>query len=130
MKTRTIRDERIKQRIAKSLSEAVEKRAKSTEQAAALLQVELGTLYKYMNGEMIPGGQVLWRACKELGMVLDQRGLHLSRRSRETVPDNIPYPVQYELPFVDGSVEGGAVHLEVRRKQSQYVHVRLKIRVA
>ncbi len=100
MKARRSQDERIRGKIARALKEAVNERAQGAEDAARILQVEIGTLYKYMNGDMIPGGQVLWRACEQLGLVLDKRGLHLSggrvRGSRA-----LAHGYQYELPFIN-----------------------------
>ena len=84
MKERTEQDEIIKGKIATALKLAMKKRSESPEDAARLLQVELGTLYKYLAGDMIPGGQVLWRACQHLGMVLDEKGLRVTRR--QTAP--------------------------------------------
>ncbi len=131
-KPRTIRDEEIRGAIAKALKSAMKRRRKSPEEAAALLQVELGTMYKYLAASMIPGGHVLWRACHELGMVLDENGMRLAnprarRLSRETGTD------QYELPFVNQSVAGDKVHLQICKRDSQnaqYVRVALRIRVA
>ena len=56
MKARRSQDERSRGKIARALKEAVNERAQGAEDAARILQVEIGTLYKYMNGDMIPGG--------------------------------------------------------------------------
>jgi transcriptional regulator with XRE-family HTH domain len=131
-KPRSIRDEEIRGEIAKALKSAMKRRRKSPEEAAELLQVELGTMYKYLAASMIPGGHVLWRACHELGMVLDENGIRLAnprarRLSREIETD------QYELPFVNESVAGDRVHLQICKRDSldaQYVRVALRIKVA
>lgn len=128
MKERTEQDEIIKGKIATALKLAMKKRSKSPEDAARLLQVELGTLYKYLAGDMIPGGQVLWRACQHLGMVLDEKGLRVTRR--QTAPAaKIARGTQFELPFINESVDGDKVRVQVRRKDNQYV-VSLRIEAA
>jgi transcriptional regulator with XRE-family HTH domain len=129
MKTRHSHDEQIRGQIATALRNAVNERTQGAEDAARILQVEIGTLYKYMNGDMIPGGQVLWRACEQLGLVLDKRGLRPSgRRVRNSKSPEVGD--QYELPFINESVGGEKVNCHVRRKNSQYVHVQLRIKLA
>jgi hypothetical protein len=86
-------------------------------------------LYKYLAGEIIPGGQVLWRACSHLGLILDSNGLRTSRR-RVGTPQPIAEPLQYGFPFIDETVDGEKVSLNVKKKGSEYVHVNLRIKVA
>ncbi len=129
MKIRRSHDEQIRGQIATALKNAVNESTQGAEDAARILQVEIGTLYKYMNGDMIPGGQVLWRACEQLGLVLDKRGLHPSN-ARARVPKSSESGDQYELPFINESVGGEKVNCHVRRKDSQYVQVQLRIKLA
>jgi transcriptional regulator with XRE-family HTH domain len=131
MKERTQRDEIIKDRIAKALKQAMKKRNKLPEETAGLLHVEPGTLYKYLAGDMIPGGQVLWRACEHLGMVLDETGFRVSRRRRtQNASGVVDTPAQYELPFINESVAGNKIRVHVRRKENEYVQVQLRIKIA
>jgi transcriptional regulator with XRE-family HTH domain len=127
------RDEKIRGEIAKNLEIAVRKSGKSRERVADLLEIEIGTLSKYLNAQMIPGGHVLWRACRELGMVLDHEGLRLAtRRDRRKNAKPVSQD-QYELPFVDEVLAGDKVHLTIGRKgpqKAEYVSVTLKIKVA
>jgi hypothetical protein len=129
MKTRRRQDEEIRGKIATALKKAVDERTQGPEDAARILQVEIGTLYKYMNGDMIPGGQVLWRACAQLGLVLDKGGLRPSsgRVRGSKAPE---HGDQYELPFINESVGGEKVNCHVRRKDNQYVQVQLRIKLA
>ena len=128
MKIRRSHDEQIRGQIATVLKNAVNGRTQGAEDAARILQVEIGTLYKYMNGDMIPGGQVLWRACEHLGLVLDKRGLHPSNSHARVKSSESGK--QYELPFINESVGGEKVNCHVRRKDSQYVQVQLRIKLA
>ncbi|MGB8535720.1 MAG: hypothetical protein WCD57_04855 [Acidobacteriaceae bacterium] len=132
-KPRTIRDEEIRGEIAKALKSAMKRRRKSPEEMAELLQVELGTMYKYLAASVIPGGHVLWRACQELGMVLDERGLRVAKPRARKLSLTETDIDQYELPFVNESVAGDKVHLQIYKKGShdaQYVRVALRIKVA
>lgn len=129
-KPRTKRDEEIRCNIADVLNEALKKRGVSPEKAAGLLQVGLGTMYKYLAGSMIPGGHVLWRACHELGLVLDENGLRLSRARNRKSPASLNTEKQYDLPFINESVAGDRVHLMIHRKDSRWVRVALRIKVA
>ncbi len=124
------KDEVIQGKIAKALKGALTKRGKSPEEAANLLDVELGTMYKYLAGDMIPGGQVLWRACAYLGMVLDERGFRVGRRGKRPLPARFDDNVQYELPFINESITGDKIRAQVRRKDNQYVQVSLRIKIA
>lgn len=129
MKQGDAQNSEIRSRIQAALNEALDVRKISKEKAALLLQVELATLYKYLAGDMIPGGQVLWRACLHLGMILDLNGLRVnkvSRRPRQPVAE----PKQYGFPFIDEQIIGKKVTGTVQKKGSEYVHVNLKIKVA
>jgi hypothetical protein len=130
---RTVHDEEIKGEIAKALKKALKKRDKTPEEAARLLQVELGTMYKYLAASMIPGGHVLWRACVELGMILDEKGLRLARLSSRKADFQKSRADQYELPFINESIGGDQVRLTIGKKDVEstgYVHVSLRIKVA
>src|SRR6266702_5863867 len=113
---RDIRDEEIRGGIARALKGALKKRGKSPEEAAKLLQVELGTMYKYLAASMIPGGHVLWRACLELGMVLDEKGLRLARSTSRKASAPGGRADQYELPFVNESIAGDLVRVVIGKK--------------
>jgi hypothetical protein len=127
MKERSESDELIKARIAQALHAAIDR--KEMESIATKLGVDVGTLYKYIRGDMIPGGHVLWRACHHLGLVLDEKGLRPSRRRKGHAATLQPF--QYDLPFLSESLEGEKVNVDVnRKKDAQYVHVRLRIKVA
>ncbi len=128
MKQKRDQNERIRGKIATALDAAVRQHPSGVDDAARLLEVEPGTLYKYMNGDMIPGGQVLWRACEHFGLVLDREGLHPSRgrRYRKAALDD----PQYRLPFLNESVDGKKVNCHVRRSDNQYVQVNLRIKLA
>jgi len=124
------KDELIQGKVAKALKTALKKRGKSPEEAAQLLEVELGTMYKYLAGDMIPGGQVPWRACLHLGMILDEKGLRLARRHMRSSHVELEDNLQYELPFINESISGKKIQAQVRGKDNQYVQVSLRIKVA
>ena len=127
---RTDRDEDIRSQIAVTLKNALQKRHVAPETAAKLLEVELGTLYKYLAGSMIPGGHVLWRACRELDLILDENGLRLARSGRRKRTAATEDAEQYELPFINETVAGDKVHLTIRKKDPDYVRVSLRIKIA
>ena len=137
---RNRRDEAIRGKIASTLAKALARKGLDREKAAELLDVELGTLSKYLTAKMIPGGHVLWRACKELGLIMDENGLRLAPRRKRLEPARRASDDQYELPFVDEVVAGDKVHLTIHRsngtpgkksvKSADYVSVNLKIKVA
>lgn len=124
------KDEEIQRKFAKGLQDALKKRGKSPEDAALLLGVELGTMYKYLKGDLIPGGQVLWQACVHLNLVLDERGFRVSRSRRHSTPE-LEDDAQYAFPFINESVAGKKISARVRRSNSSdYVQVSLRIKVA
>jgi transcriptional regulator with XRE-family HTH domain len=130
---RSVHDEEIRGQIAKALKKALGRREKTPEEAARLLQVEVGTMYKYLSASMIPGGHVLWRACQELGMVLDGNGLRIARSGSRKASLAKEKADQYELPFVNESMADDRVRLVIGKKDVQsagYVHVSLRIKVA
>lgn len=128
MKVRRDQDEEIKGKIASALKTAVIKDPESAERVAARLKISTATLYKYMNGDMIPGGQILWRICEYLPLVLDKSGLHPPRRGHSV--KGLNDEAQYVLPFLNESVDGRKVNCHVRRKDNQYVQVNLRIKLA
>ncbi len=123
------KDDGIQKMFKKGLHEGLTWNKKSTEEAAALLEVKPGTMYKYLAGTMIPGGQVLWRACARLGMVLDAKGFRVDRRKLRNVQAQIEEPAQLAFSFINESIEGERIRAEVR-KQNEYVRVSLRIKVA
>ncbi len=132
-KQRTISDEAIRGKIAQALNSALERQGKTKEEAARLLQVEPGTMYKYLDASMIPGGHVLWRACRELGLILDEKGLRPARISSRKASLRKARTDQYELPFINESLADDQVHLVIGKKDVKstgYVHVSLRIKVA
>ena len=90
-------DEEIRGKIADVLRAAVRKSPNNAEAVARKLKIEVATLYKYMNGDMIPGGQVLWRACEHLGLILDRDGLRPTRR-RSKSKGAVDDPVRASIP--------------------------------
>jgi hypothetical protein len=121
------KDEAVAGEFAKGLKKALVKNRTSPEEAAQILGVELGILYKYLAGAMIPGGKVLWLACMDLGMILDSRGF----RPRQKAPNSvvIAEDAQSAFPFMNESIEGEKIRAHVRKKDNQYV-VSLRIKVA
>lgn len=130
-------DDEIKGAIASALERAIMRSGLSRDQVADLLKIEPGTLSKYLTAQMIPGAQVIWRACRELGMVLDAEGLRIVRRKKRKAASE---PEQYGLPFIDESMDEDKVHLTIDRTSSrtgkksvqraEYVRVNLRIKVA
>jgi DNA-binding phage protein len=121
-------DDEIRGRISEALTVAIGTQDK--DQVAALLGLKRSTLYKCLAGDQIPGAQVLWRACKHLGLVLDAKGLHLAReasRRSARIPER---SLQYELPFINESVVGDKLKLHAYRKGNEFVQVQLRIRIA
>jgi len=123
------KDELIQRKFAEGLKDALNKNGKTPEQGAALLEVELGTMYKYLAGKMIPGGQVLWRASVRLGTILDKKGFRAGRGKPQTLVAQAEERGQLSFAFIDELVEGERVRAEVRKK-NEYVHVSLRIKVA
>ena len=127
MKERSESDDVIKERIAQALDASIPR--KEIDSIANKLGVDVGTLYKYIRGDMIPGGHVLWRACAYLDLVLDKKGLHPAHKNRR--PQVSVEPLQYDLPFLSEAYAGKKVEMEVhRKKDAHYVQVRLRIQVA
>ncbi|MGB6130652.1 MAG: hypothetical protein WBG54_02645 [Acidobacteriaceae bacterium] len=131
-KPRNDDDAEIRGEIAKVLKRALKVRRILPENAAELLEVELGTLYKYLGASMIPGGHVLWRACREFDLILDRDGLRVKRTQKAHASQHHSTSDQYELPFVNESVAGDKVHLTISKKgsESEYVQVALRIKVS
>lgn len=132
-KQRTIDDDEIRGRIARALNTAMKAQGKTAEEAASLLQVEVGTMYKYLAASMIPGGHVLWRACLGLGLVLDENGLHAARTTSRRTSLRTGKADQYELPFINESLADDQIRLVIGKKgvkNEGYVHVSLRIKVA
>jgi hypothetical protein len=124
------KDTELSGKFAKGLKDVLSKRRKNPEVAAQLLEVEIGTVYKYLAGDMIPGGKVIWLACTRLGMVLDADGFKTGRPPKKSDSELIDNP-QSAFAFINELVEGDSIRAQVRkRKDNQYVQVNLRIKVA
>lgn len=123
------KDEGIQRKFAQGLKDALDKNRKTPEEAAALLEVEPGTMYKYLAGNMIPGGQVLWRACLRLGTVLDKKGFRVGRVKPQAPLVQVQESAQLAFAFINESVKGERIRAEVRKK-NEYVQVSLRIKIA
>jgi len=64
--------------VASRFRKAIEKRALSVAQAAALLEVKRQTMYLYLNEKITPGGDVLKRACQLWGISISRKGVEFS----------------------------------------------------
>lgn len=123
------KDEIVAGKFAEGLKKALEKTGKNPDQAAEILKVKNGTMYKYLAGDMIPGGRVLWLACQHLGLVLDAEGFRPRQKSKRVHSQPVEDP-QYAFSFINESIEGDKIRAQVRRKDNQYVQVNLRIKVA
>jgi len=124
------KDEELSGKFAKGLKDAIKKRRTNPEKAAQLLKVEVGTMYKYLAGDIIPGGQVIWLACLHLGMALDADGFRPVRRSGRELTDEAAEDAQGTFPFINELIEGDKIRAQVRKKDNQFVQVNLRIKVA
>jgi hypothetical protein len=121
MKKRTRRDDDFARRFAEKLADAIEAQSLTREEAAEMLEVKTAVLYKYLRAAAIPGGNVMQRACKRLGLVLDYRGLRLSSssfeddvRPQEQALRPVRAPaVQLKFPFVRETIRSKNVRVEI-----------------
>jgi hypothetical protein len=127
---KTKKDEELSGKFAKGLKDAIHKRRTNPEKAAQLLKVEVGTMYKYLAGDIIPGGQVIWLACLHLGMVLDADGFRPVRKTARGITDDTSEDTQEAFPFINELIEGDKIRAQVRKKDNQFVQVNLRIKVA
>ena len=134
MKKRSRDDVAFAARIGQQFRDAIEKHRLTREQAAKELGVKRASIYKYLNGTVVPGSNVLQRACERWGITLDYRGLRLDAaqfsqtgRSRSRARSEAP---QLALPFATESLKGKHLELKIRPANSNTIVVTLRVRVA
>ena len=115
MKKRTKLDDDFAREFADKLAEAIDDQSLTREEAAEALKVKKAVLYKYLRADAIPGGNVVQRACQELGLVLDYRGLRVTPdffKDDAKRPKPVR-PVQLKFPFDRETVRGKTVQVEI-----------------
>lgn len=102
------------------LDEAIDAQDLTRDHAAELLQIHRSMLFRYLGGKSIPGSKVLQRACEELGVAVDYRGMRIDADyfKDERQPEvKRGVPVQLELPVMSESLVGQNTELRIRQRK-------------
>jgi transcriptional regulator with XRE-family HTH domain len=111
------------------LDDAIDAHDLTRDEAADRLHIHRSMLFRYLGGKSIPGSKILQRACEELGVIVDYRGIRLDadyfKADRVTVLPR-PSPVQLELSSIREFLNGKHAQVSIRRKKGAAVE-RLEI---
>jgi len=74
-KPQTEEERQFARHVGERFDDAIDAQDLTRDEAAERLGIHRSMLYRYLAGKSIPGSKVLQRACEELGVSVDYRGL-------------------------------------------------------
>jgi transcriptional regulator with XRE-family HTH domain len=102
------------------LDEAIDAHDLTRDEAAEKLGVHRSMLFRYLGGRSIPGSKVLQRACEQLGLSVDYRGVNVDADyfiSGTRVEKPRPVPAQAEFAFMRESFASQFARVDIRKKK-------------
>jgi|SRR5271169_5458864 len=102
------------------LDDAIDAYDLTRDEAADRLQIHRSMLFRYLGGKSIPGSKVLQRACEELGVTVDYRGIRIDAdyfKDDRVTERPRPSPVQLEFSSIREFLNGQHAQVSIRRKK-------------
>ena|SRR5579863_679352 len=118
-KPQTEEERRFARHVGQRLEAAIDAQDLTRDEAAERLAIHRSMLYRYLAGKSIPGSRVLQRACEELGVSVDYRGITVDADYyKEDKPVERPrvVPIQMQL-FSRESFSGEFTQVDIRKKK-------------
>jgi len=131
----TPEDFEFARQFGEKLDEAIEGCDLTREEAASLLRIHRSMLFRYLGGKSIPGSKVLQRACEELGVAVDYRGIRVNAdyfKGETRVDEEQPTPTQTEIAFTGESFASPLARVDIRKKKharSETLELKMTIRL-
>ena len=102
------------------LDEAIDAQELTRDDAAELLCIHRSMLFRYLGGKSIPGSKVLKRACEELGVAVDYRGIRIDAdyfKGERQPESGKSSPLQLELPTIRESLNSQNARVNIRQRK-------------
>jgi transcriptional regulator with XRE-family HTH domain len=102
------------------LDDAIDAHDLTRDEAADRLQIHRSMLFRYLGGKSIPGSKVLQRACEELGVTVDYRGIRIDVdyfKDDRVMERPRPSPVQLEFSSIREFLNAPHAQVSIRRKK-------------
>ena len=121
-KKRTTEDSDFAWYIGQKLDEAIEAQDLTRDEAAEKLGIHRSMLFRYLRGKNIPGSKVIQKACEELGLSVNYRGVALDadyyKKIGASPVDRIrPISTQTEFAFMRDSFAGQFASVDIQKKK-------------
>ena len=113
------------------LDDAIDAHDLTRDEAADRLQIHRSMLFRYLSGKSIPGSKVLQRACEELGVKVDYRGITVDAdffRDEKPPERSRRQPIQMEFPSIREFLANENTQVNIRRRKG-VENDRLEIRM-
>jgi transcriptional regulator with XRE-family HTH domain len=118
------------------LDEAIDAQDLTRDDAADLLRIHRSMLFRYLGGKSIPGSKVLQRACEELGVAVDYRGIRIDAdyfKGEKQPESSKSSPLQLELPMIRESLNSPNTQVSIRQRKgsrSDRLEIRMTVTLA
>jgi transcriptional regulator with XRE-family HTH domain len=115
----TEEERKFARHVGERLEDAIDAQDLTRDEAAERLGIHRSMLYRYLVGSSIPGSKVLQRACEELGLAVDYRGVTVDAdyyKGDRPVEKPRVVPIQMQL-FSRESFDGEFAHVDIRKKK-------------
>jgi len=129
----TEEDFEFARQFGNKLAEAIEAQDLTRDEAAERVGVHRSMLFRYLGGRSIPGAKVLQRACEELGVAVDYRGIRVDAefyKDETKVERPQSVSAQTEFAFVRESLVSERARVDIRkRKQTRGETLEVTMRI-
>jgi transcriptional regulator with XRE-family HTH domain len=118
-KPQTEEERQFARHVGERLDDAIDAQDLTRDEAAERLGIHRSMLYRYLAGKSIPGSRVLQRACEELGVSVDYRGVTVDADYyKGDKPEEKPrvVPIQMQL-FSRESFSSEFASVDIRKKK-------------
>jgi transcriptional regulator with XRE-family HTH domain len=105
--------------VGQRLDDAIDAQDLTRDEAAERLGIHRSMLYRYLAGKSIPGSKVLQRACEELGVSVDYRGVTVDAdyyKAEKPVEKPRVVPIQMQL-FSRESFSSEFAQVDIRKRK-------------
>jgi len=97
-------------------------------QAARILNVSRQTVHRYINGEVIPRGEVLIAAFREWGLVLRYRGVDIVATPSEATASGSPPATQLRLFDLVDDLRERDLEITIGKKTVEGIELNVRLR--
>jgi transcriptional regulator with XRE-family HTH domain len=118
-KPQTEEERQFARHVGERFDDAINAQDLTRDEAAELLGIHRSMLYRYLAGKSIPGSKVLQRACEEMGVAVDYRGVTVDAdyyKADKPIEKARVVPIQMQL-FSRESFSSEFAQVDIRKRK-------------